>query len=98
MNARPLGAVAVECRTLRTGCPPHEAGSGIQTGDVREDTSRIAAESARFTITVGEFGSGCPPKRRICELLNGDSACQAKAGPWDVDAFEEELTSSHGGD
>ena len=58
------------------------------------DTSKMAAESARFSRTVSEFGSGRPPKRRAWDVLNADRECQAR----EVDVFGEELTSVQGGD
>lgn len=92
MKTRPLGAVAVECLILRMGCPAQSSGSEIHTGDVRVDTSRIQAESARLTMTVGEFASGCPPKSKTWVGLIAARVCQANAGPW------EELSSCQGGD
>lgn len=56
------------------------------------------AESASPTRTVGELGPGCPPNRRISEVLKAESVCQDIAGPWEVDEFDELLTSCQGGE
>lgn len=75
------------------GSPAQELGSGSHKGAVRVDTSKIAAESAKFNRTVCELGSGSPPKRRACEVLNAERECQAREM-----VSEEELASVQGGD
>jgi len=97
-NTRPDGDVQAECRIRRTGSLPQFRCSSSHLGLILENTSSRAAESARSTITVGEFGPGRPPKSRTSELLKAESVCHAKAGPWELELLLEPLTSSQGGD
>ena len=95
MNTWPDEEVAVECRIRRTGSPAHETGCGDHTGCKGDATFKSSAESAALTTTVGEFGSGSPPKSNTFAGLDGESVCQARGGPCRLD---ELLTSVHGGD
>ncbi len=38
-------------------------------------------ESGFSGRTIGEFGPGSPPNKRISEVLKAESVCQATAGP-----------------
>ena len=72
--------------------------SVIQVGLVGDLTSKIAAESAALTITVGEFGPGWPPKRSIEDESSSERVAHASDGPGEVVASTELLTSCHGGE
>lgn len=98
MNTEPDGDVTAECRTRRMGSVAHAVGSRIQVGLVGDLTSKIAAESAAPTITVGEFGPGWPPKRSIEDESSLERVPHASDGPWEVVASTELLTSCHGGE
>ena len=87
--------MAVECRMRRTGSPAHEVGFSDHTGCKGDATFKSSAESARLTTTVAELGSGLPPKSKRLGRLDGESVCQARDGPWELD---ELLTSIQGGD
>lgn len=47
---------------------------------------------------MGEFGPGSPPKRSRSEMLNADKVCQATAGPWGAEQFEQPERYFQGGD
>ena len=86
----------MECRTRRTGSPAHDVVFGDHEGCKGDATFKISAESARLTTTtVGELGSGIPPKSKTFGRLDGESVCQARNG---LDEFVELLTSIQGGD
>ena len=76
------------------GSPAQELGSVIHAGDVRVDTSKMAAESEPVNRTICEFGSGSPPKSRAWVVLNAERVCQAR----EVEVSAEEPTSVQGGD
>lgn len=97
-NTWPDEEVAVECRIRRTGSPAHEVGSGDHTGFNGDAMFKSSAESAALVTTVGEFGSGSPPKSNRLDGLAGESVCQARDGPCGLDEVVELLTSVQGVD
>jgi len=98
INTWPDGEVAIECRIRRTGSPAHEVGFKDHTGCKGDATFKSSAESAAFTTTVAELGSGSPPKSNTFEGSNGESVCQEINGPCRLDELVELLTSVQGGD
>ena len=85
--------MAVECRMRRTGSPAHDVVFRDHTGCKGDATFKRSAESARFTMTVAESGSGLPPKSKTFGRLDGESVCQARNK---LDEFVELLARFQG--
>ena len=82
----------------RIGSPAHDVDFRDHAGCKGDAIFKSSAESARLTKTVAELGSGLPPKSKTFGRLDGESVCQARNGPCELDEFVELLTNIQGGD
>lgn len=74
----------------RIGSLAHDRVSKFQVGSNLSVTSNSVAESEPSGRMPGDvLGPVAPPKSRRPEVLNGVRVCQATAGPWDAEQFEQ---------